>query len=354
MAKPQDVHPLSNESISITTTETPQPDPSFPPYHHDDDEEAAEARDTVSDDIPSMLPLPTNRGRRVSVSAESIQPSLHKTQQEYVVHPKSDQQRERIKEAICNNFLFRNLDDDQHRTVVDAMAEKRVKSGEQVIEQGAQGDYYYVVEQGTFDCFINDNKVTSYGPGGSFGELALMYNAPRAATIVATSDGVLWALDRITFRSILMDSTARKRRMYEQFLEEVPILKSLKTYERHKIADALEPVQFDDKEVLMHEGDVGQNFYLIEDGEAVFYKKDQDNQLREVNRLGKGDYFGELALLHDNPRAATVVAHGRLKCVTLDKSAFTRLLGPVMDILKRNSENYHAILKEVHSNDKQS
>lgn len=287
MAKPQDVHPLSNESISITTSETPQPDPTFPPYHHDD-EEAAEARDTISDDIPSMLPLPTNRGRRVSVSAESIQPSLHKTQQEYVVHPKSDEQRERIKEAICNNFLFRNLDDDQHRTVVDAMAEKRVKSGEQVIEQGAQGDYYYVVEQGTFDCLINGNKVTSYGPGGSFGELALMYNAPRAATIVATSDGVLWALDRITFRSILMDSTARKRRMYEQFLEEVPILKSLKTYERHKIADALEPVQFDDKEVVMHEGDVGQNFYLIEDGEAVFYKKDEDNQLREVNRLGKG------------------------------------------------------------------
>ena len=66
-----------------------------------------------------------------------------------------------------------------------------------------------------------------------------------------------------------------------------------------------------------------------------------------------GDYFGELALLHDNPRAATVVAHGRLKCVTLGKNAFTRLLGPVMDILKRNSENYHAILKEV-NNDKQS
>ena len=64
-----------------------------------------------------------------------------------------------------------------------------------------------------------------------------------------------------------------------------------------------------------------------------------------------GDYFGELALLHDKPRAATVIANGRLKCVTLGKKAFTRLLGPVMDILKRNSENYHAILREATKDD---
>lgn len=54
----------------------------------------------------------------------------------------------------------------------------------------------------------------------------------------------------------------------------------------------------------------------------------------------------ELALLNDSPRAATVVAHGRLKCATLGKKAFTRLLGPVLDILKRNSENYHAIINQ--------
>jgi cAMP-dependent protein kinase regulator len=55
----------------------------------------------------------------------------------------------------------------------------------------------------------------------------------------------------------------------------------------------------------------------------------------------------ELALLNDKPRAASVVANGRLKCATLGKKAFIRLLGPVMDILKRNSENYHAVLQQA-------
>lgn len=321
------------------------------PLSDDEGLEHDEARDTVSDDMPSLLPVPTSRGRRVSVSAESIQPSLHLSKEGYVKHPKTDQQRESINAAIANNFLFKCLDDDQRTHVIDAMEEKRVKKGDVVIQQGDEGDYYYVVESGTFDCFLEQSdgpaiKATSYGPNGSFGELALMYNAPRAATIVATSDAVLWALDRITFRSILMDSTAKKRRMYEQFLAEVPILKSLELHERHKVADALEPVQFDDQGIVMSEGDVGENFYLIEDGEAVVYR-DVDGKRHEVNRLKKGDYFGELALLHDKPRAATVIANGKLKCVTLGKKAFTRLLGPVMDILKRNSENYHAVLQEA-------
>ncbi|KAG0177923.1 hypothetical protein DFQ28_005282 [Apophysomyces sp. BC1034] len=296
----------------------------------DDRDVDDEARDIVSDDMPSLLSVPSNRGRRTSVSAESIQPS----HTEYVkkVIPKSDQQRERIRTAIGNNFLFRNLDEEQYLDVVNAMSEKRVPANTKVIEQGGIGDFFYIVESGTLDCFVGDQKVTEYSSGGSFGELALMYNAPRAATIVTTSDAVLWALDRVTFRSILMENTARKRRMYEQFLEEVPILKPLDTYERHKIADALESVQYDDQEIVIREGDVGENFYLIESGHALFYKKMPDGSQKEVNKGSKGDYFGELALLNDSPRAATVVAQGRLKCATLGKKAFTRLLGPLMDI----------------------
>lgn len=313
-------------------------------FHHDDEDEE---RDTVGDDMPTLSIPPSNRGRRTSVSAESMQPSHHTEEFKKIVIPKSDEQRARIRAAIGNNFLFKNLDEEQYVDVVNAMAEKRVRAQEHVIEQGAVGDFFYIVESGNLDCFISGKKVTSYGPGGSFGELALMYNAPRAASIIAVTDCTLYALDRVTFRSILMENTARKRRMYERFLEEVPIFKSLEGYERHKIADALESVHFNDQEVVIREGDIGENFYLIESGEAVFYKTLPDGTQQEVMVGKKGDYFGELALLHDEPRAATVVAKGKLKCATLGKKAFTRLLGSVMDILKRNSENYHAVLQQA-------
>ncbi|OBZ86806.1 cAMP-dependent protein kinase regulatory subunit [Choanephora cucurbitarum] len=321
-------------------------------YANDYEDEDDEARDDFST-APIHLSIPTNynRGRRTSVSAESMAPSSQGFVKKVVA--KTAEQVEGIKSSIGNNFLFKNLDEEHHQDVVDAMTETPVKEGTAIIEQGGVGDFFYVVASGTFDCFITKDeetvKVTSYEAGGSFGELALMYNAPRAATIVATSDAVLWALDRLTFRTILMENTSRKRKLYESFLEEVALLKSLEPYERHKIADALESVYFNDGEHVILQGDVGDQFYIIESGSAVFYKVDANGDQQEVNQFERGAYFGELALLNDSPRAATVVAKGRLKCATLGKKAFTRLLGSVHEILKRNSENYHAIISQQQS-----
>lgn len=250
------------------------------------------------DDNFSIEPLSMqpnyNRGRRTSVSAESMAPAGNKFVKKII--PKTEAQMERIRNSVGNNFLFKNLDEEHHQDVVNAMMEMTVEEGKTIIEQGAVGDYFYIVDSGTFDCFITKDgktdKVTSYETGGSFGELALMYNAPRAATIVATSDAKVWALDRVTFRTILMENTSLKRKMYESFLAEVPLLKSLESYERHKIADALESVYFQDKEQVMKQGDIGDQFYLIESGTAVFYKTDKNGEQQEVNQLGRGSYFG--------------------------------------------------------------
>lgn len=177
------------------------------------------------------------------------------------------------------------------------------------------------------------NLVGNIQAGGSFGELALMYNAPRAATIVSAEGGaMLWALDRTTFRRILMESTFARRRMYESFLGEVKILKSLTPYERSKIADALHTQKFRQGELIIKEGDPGHSFYLLESGEADAYKGSVENK---VFHYRKGDYFGELALLNDAPRAASIVAATDVKVASLGKNAFQRLLGPVEGIMRR-------------------
>lgn len=69
--------------------------------------------------------------------------------------------------------------------------------------------------------------VHTYENCGSFGELALLYNMPRAASVKATTQGSLWAMDRLTFRRIILKSAFKKRKMYEQLIESVPMLKAL-------------------------------------------------------------------------------------------------------------------------------
>jgi len=216
-----------------------------------------------------------------------------------------------------------------------------------VITQGDQGDFFYVVEKGIFHVYVNEkgsfqpgpdgigHKVGEIGPGGSFGELALMYNAPRAATIVSAEAGcTLWALDRMTFRTILMQSAFKRRRLYEQFLSKVPILHSLDLYEKSKIADALEAQTFPAGSTIIKEGDKGDKFYLLEEGQAEAYKSGVQGA---VMTYEPGSFFGELALLNDAPRAASVVAKVAVKVAMLGKDGFQRLLGPVGDIMRRTS-----------------
>ncbi|KAG5456266.1 MAG: cyclic nucleotide-binding-like protein [Olpidium bornovanus] len=324
-------------------------------FEEDEEEDEEEEEEEDSDARAQPPACVVNRGRRTSVSAESMDPTAGAAEApgEKVVVPKTPEQAARIEAAIRNNFLFRNLDEEQYREVIDAMREKKVAARDTVIKQGAVGDYFYVTESGTLDVYVsrppkNERvKVHSYGPQSSFGELALMYNAPRAATIITTSDCVLWALDRLTFRRILMDTTFRKRRYYESLLEEVPLLCSLEPYERHKIADALETVTYEDGEIVIRQGDIGENFYFIEQGDARVTVTDETGAVYELKGLSKGGYFGELALLHDKPRVATVTAKGRLKVATLGKKAFVRLLGPVVNIIKRNEANYESIQKRI-------
>lgn len=295
------------------------------------------------------FPYNYNMTRRTSVSAESMNP-LHSQNDNWKppFHAKTLDQLSRLKASVSSNFLFSHLDDEQFGLVLGALVEKPIPAKDiKVISQGDAGDYFYVVEQGTFDIYLNSAgsvqpgpdgmgvKVNTIGPGGSFGELALMYNAPRAATVISTEgQSTLWALDRVTFRRILMDSAFQRRRMYESFLEEVPLLRTLTLYERSKIADALDTQKFADGSTIIREGDPGEAFFLLESGEAEAYKRELGPA--PVKHYKKGDYFGELALLDDKPRAASVVSKGDVKVATLGKDGFQRLLGPVEGIMRRN------------------
>lgn len=95
-----------------------------------------------------------------------------------------------------------------------------------------------------------------YVPGESFGELALLYNAPRAATIVCSSPQCqLWGLDRNTFNHIIKRAVQLKREKYDDFLEQVSILKMMEKYERTKLADAFKEEWFEAGEYIIQEGD---------------------------------------------------------------------------------------------------
>ena len=191
---------------------------------------------------------------------------------------KSEEQIQRITKKVTKNFIFSSLNEKDLKTVIDAMEEKIFLKNSEVIKQGESGDVLYLLESGKLDCykkFNNDDSETflkTYIPGDAFGELALLYNAPRAATIVANEDCKMWSLDRETFNHIVKDASMKRREKYEKFLRSIEILKSIDSYEINQISDSLRSRKYNAGDYIIRVNEIGEEFYILEEGEAFATK----------------------------------------------------------------------------------
>jgi cAMP-dependent protein kinase regulator len=258
--------------------------------------------------------------------------------------PKSEEQLNQIVNKLGNSFVFSALNHKQKLIVGKAMELIEAIPDQSIIRQGDPGNSLFFVEYGKLECFkiINNNRVflKFYGPNEAFGELALLYNVPRAASITAVEDSKLWELDRETFNHIVKNAAIQQREHFEEVLSKIEILKGMDNYDRVQLADGIKEASFKENETVIRQGDWGDVFYMIEEGEAVALKRRNNGNEEEVLQYKKGDYFGELALLKGQPRAASVKATTDLKCLTLDRQSFTRLLGPLQALLASKAEEY--------------
>lgn len=133
----------------------------------------------------------------------------------------------------------------------------------------------------------------------------------------------------------------RKREQYETFLKKVPLLETMDDYERTQISEAFKDLKFQQGQTIIKEGDEGRDMFFLVNGEAHATKVlNPGEEPKVVKNYKEGDYFGELALLKNAPRAANVMATTDCHCVTMDRHSFKRMLGPLNEILKRNSAVY--------------
>jgi cAMP-dependent protein kinase regulator len=230
--------------------------------------------------------------------------------------PKNDESRLAIRLALRNHFLFSGLDEQDQENVTNAMEERRLEPGVNIISQGDSGDHFYIVESGNFDILVNGNKVGSVGPGGSFGELALLYNCPRAATVASSSAALVWVLDRVTFRYTLARTTAGGREETMTHLRKVSLLQNLSEPQLSQLADAVQMVHFRAGERIITKGENGDVFYILKEGFVVI--TDLGARTNDIE-LKPGEFFGERALLLGEPRAATVVSKTDTALMALDR-----------------------------------
>lgn len=185
--------------------------------------------------------------------------------------------------------------------------------GADIVREGdMRADLFYVIEGGTADVLLGEWAVAHLGPGDAFGERALLRDAPRAATVRATSELALQAIQRDDFLAALTgtDREVRLERPREgdpqlliATLRALPLLTGLDDAGLHRLAATGTLRSVTAGEAIVREGEAGDELFVILTGEARVEKEG-----RTLTELLPGDHFGEIALLHDVPRTATVRA----------------------------------------------
>eukprot|EP00928_Gymnodinium_smaydae_P063671 TRINITY_DN47180_c0_g1_i1.p1 TRINITY_DN47180_c0_g1~~TRINITY_DN47180_c0_g1_i1.p1 ORF type:complete len:866 (-),score=151.61 TRINITY_DN47180_c0_g1_i1:100-2649(-) len=217
------------------------------------------------------------------------------------------------------------LDDARCNAMANAMWSEKVAAGKQIITEGdVVSDYFYVVSQGKFEVLVSQHTLIE--PGGSFGELALLYPAPRAATVKAVTDAVVWVIDRHQFKSILQKPLEEVVHSDKEFLDELEAFNSFSYEEKLEVARALVEVTFRRGDCLYQEGEQSDAFYIVYDGEISVSKG-----RRSVNKIVCSAEHAEL-FSHASLRTggvhtetATVVSQA-CKALAMDKATLDLLL----------------------------
>jgi cAMP-dependent protein kinase regulator len=149
----------------------------------------------------------------------------------------SESEKVLVKSLLRSSILFQNLDCKDEEVLLKAMVSKDTEEHELIIREGEAGNVLYVVESGEYDCYkeldAENVYIKTYLQGEAFGELALMYNAPRAASIVTKKPGKLLLLDRCTFSRVLKVAALRKQEIIRGAIDKLELLRAIPPEQRY-------------------------------------------------------------------------------------------------------------------------
>ncbi|XP_051897493.1 cGMP-dependent protein kinase 2 [Pristis pectinata] len=260
-----------------------------------------------------------------------------------------------ITDAIMQNEFLKKLEPQHVREIVECMYERSYQETDLVIQEGEPGNHLYVLADGTLEVMQNGKLLGQMHPGTAFGELAILYNCKRTATVKAVTESWIWVLDRQVFQSIMMETAQARNKKYFNFLSSVSLLKDLPEEKLSKIVDCLEVDYYDKGDYIIREGEQGSTFFIIAKGKVrVTQSREGGEEPQEIKKLRAGEYFGEKALISEDLRSANIIADDDdTQCLVIDRDIFNQMVGTYEELqtylkeyveqLSRSDENRNAM-----------
>ena len=237
-----------------------------------------------------------------------------------------------IKKSLLSHFLFSYLPEENLETIIKEMRLYSLNQGEIVFYQGNPGYKFFILAKGSVEVIINGSVKTILYPGAGFGELALIHDLKRTATIRTKENSLMWGIGRKIFRETLKTLNTLNHEENKKFIKSVPFFQSLSDSQTNSLLSIIVSQSFSHGQKIIQEGDPGELFYIIQEGQVECSAKGQ-----VIRSLSVGDYFGEQALIYNSPRTATVTAVNKVKVLSIGKDSLTEAVGDRLQFILYNN-----------------
>jgi len=239
------------------------------------------------------------------------------------MHNKERNDEKLINDCLMSHFFMQYLNEQARNAIIEEMSLIQVDKNNYIFKQGAIGNYFYILKSGTAHLIIDNKLIKVLRIGESFGELALLHDAPRSGSIKAISDCLLYILERKNFRKIVEHITKINYEENLKFLESVSILSHLEQYQKTILSNNLVKEEFEEGRRIVTKGEFSSCLYIIKSGLVDCI---DDNGVI-IRTLKEGDNFGERSILSDTKRTLDVVAKTDCVCYSISIATLKSMLG---------------------------
>ena len=232
--------------------------------------------------------------------------------------------------AFDKSYFFYSFRDEkdtikQHLTLVN------FPPGAEIIKEGEIGEDFFSIVSGKVEV-VKEMPDGTYkllavlSEGASFGEIALIKDIPRTASIYAITPVLALKMNKKDFLDLIEQNGILKEKIletirFQQIISEISFFRDISPSMIQKLWNRFSIEELPQGTTIIKEGETGDKFYAIVEGEVVVLKEE-----KEVATLGPGKYFGEIALLKEIPRTATVVSKIPIKLISLKKQDFIEII----------------------------
>lgn len=241
-----------------------------------------------------------------------------------------------------HHFLFNAVQKSEYNPIFRALHLKKMSMHDVVFRQGDKGECLYFIRSGTFQVSIDGRNLKELGSSETFGELALLYQMERTATITCISEvGEVLVMDRKRFRSCMDNLTSKLYEKAVTFFRSDPNFRGLPEADQTHLAKACSMQEFNDGEQILRAGEVGDWLFIVMSGRVEHTDTRFDLDFEKT-----GCCLGSLGLLYGKRQVAGAKARGQVTCLALGRTALSKLPDPVADVFRRSA--FQTMLQCLH------